>query len=425
MFVMGLMMGGACSVDIITANLLPITARHFTSDLTLIGAMVALNRICGFLVQPYVAWKSDGHVSPAGRRRPFLLAAWPATLVSVGLLGALPFLVPVEYQRTTAVIALLFGINLMMQVAVDVCYGTAMPMYGDTFPSRTLGRANAIRSVAANAVLVAMMSVGVPLADRHEFLPYLGAMLLVAIAWAITQFGIKETVPARLPPRGPYHPLRPLGELRNPRTRHAAVIASAALAALALTEMFHALFVTETLALSKTVLGWSATAGIVVSFLCPYPVGLVVDRYGPRSVLIAGFSILLVVEAAFVFWVHDVTSLCVTLVLFNVARVVVQIPIVPLMFHGAPAERRGSIFAGIQMTRAGLASAAMIFGSHFAALAGSYRICYGIAGVVGLVGLVAAYRLMPRRCGAAQEPPSGSPGAEPEANASLRQPRAD
>src|SRR3954462_5564501 len=86
MVLMGLMMAGAGTVDAITANMLPITAKHFTGNITLIGFMVALNRICGFLVQPYAAWKSDSHCSARGRRRPFLLVAWPATLLSVALL---------------------------------------------------------------------------------------------------------------------------------------------------------------------------------------------------------------------------------------------------------------------------------------------------------------------------------------------------
>src|SRR6186713_2731961 len=100
MVLMGLMMAGAGTVDAITANMLPITAKHFTGNIALIGAMVALNRICGFLVQPFAAWQSDNHRSAYGRRRPFLLGAWPGVLVCVGLLGALPFVVPSEWRSS-------------------------------------------------------------------------------------------------------------------------------------------------------------------------------------------------------------------------------------------------------------------------------------------------------------------------------------
>ncbi len=395
MLLLGLMMAGAAAVDTITANLLPITARLFTSDLTLIGAILAINRVCGFVVQPYAAWKSDRHWSAGGRRRPFLLVAWPVTMVCVGLLGSLTYIVPADLRNPAVIIVLLFGINLAMQASLDVCFGTGLPLYGDRFPSGTIGRANAIRSVFTSAALVGMMSVAIPLSEEWAFLPYLAAMILVAISWWIARFGIRETRPERLPPPGRYHPLLPLAELRDPHTRKVAAVASAALASSAVTEMFHALFVIETLGLSLAGLGWSTSAGIVVSFLCPYPVGLAIDRFGARSVLIAGFSLLVLVELGLAFWVDDLVSLTIALVVFRVARVLVQIPVVPLMFHNTTADRRGSIFAGLQMTRAALASGAVLVAGYVANLAGSYRICYILAGIACLVGLVCSLRLAP------------------------------
>lgn len=397
MLFMGLMMAGANTVDALTANLLPITARHFTDNIALIGVMVALNRICGFLVQPYAAWKSDRHCSAHGRRRPFLLAAWPATLVAVTLLGALPFIVPADYHRTAIVIGVLFCLNLAMQASLDLCYGSGDPLYGDTFTRGNLGRANGVRLIVAGLVGIAMTFVFVPLADRHEFWPYLGAMLFVAISWGVARFFVRETIPDRLPPPARYDPLRPLVELRNPQTRNVAIVASAVLVSLVLTEMLHALFVTETLGFSKTVLGYTTTAGFVVSLLLSYPVGWLTDRVGARTVLLIGFGFVAAVEAAFVFWVNDLASLTVCLIAFKVAWLIVDVPIVPLMFHNTPAERRGSIFAAVQMTRAGMASVATILVVFLAAAANSYRVCYFVAGVACLVGMFGAFRLAPAK----------------------------
>jgi Na+/melibiose symporter-like transporter len=393
MLFMGLMMAGAGTVDAITANLLPITAKHFTGNIALISFMVALNRICGFLVQPWAAFQSDRHRSAGGRRRPFLLVAWPATLVSVAVLGGLPFVVPAEYRHTTTVVALLFVANLAMQAFLDMCYGSGDPMYGDTFVSGDLGRATGVRVIISNVVTIGMTLVFVPLADRHEFYPYLGAMLFVAISWLVAGFLVKENIPAQLPPQEPYNPFKPLVELRNPQTRNVAIVASAVLVALALTEMLHALFVTETLGFSKTVLGQSVAAGFVVSLLCSYPLGHLVDRVGARKVLVVGFIAVAAVEALFVFWVHDLFSLYVGLILFKISWIVVHIPIVPLMYHNTPAERRGTIFAAIQTTRAGVTSLATILAGSLAGLVGSYRMCYLVAGVVCVVGLFGALRL--------------------------------
>lgn len=393
MFTLGLMMAGASTVDAITANMLPITAKHFTDNITLIGVMVALNRICGFLIQPYAAWKSDSHRSGGGRRRPFLLIAWPAVFVSVALLGALPFLVPVEYRQTIWVIGAVFVVNLVMQAALDFCYGNGDPMYGDTFASGDLGRANGIRMVVTTIVGVGMGFAFVPLADLHEFWPYAGAMFFVGISFLLVRFGVRENIPAQLPAPSRYSPLKPLAELRDPQTRNVALCASAVLVSLALTEMLHALFVTETLGFSKAVLGGTTTAALIVSFAMPYPVGWLVDRFGARPVLMVGFVLVAAVQAAFVFWVKDLASLMIGLIAFKAAWVVVHLPIVPLMFHNTPVARRGSIFAAVQMTRAGAASMAVIIAAFLADLAGSYRMCYLIAGLVCVVGFVGAYRL--------------------------------
>ncbi len=399
MVLMGLMMAGAGSVDAVTANMLPITAKHFTSNITLIGIIVAMNRICGFLVQPYAAWKSDSHRSRHGRRRPYLLGGWLAVFCSVAVLGALPFIVPLEYRHTLLVIAVLFIVNLVMQAALDVCYGTGDPMYGDTFTSGDLGRANGTRMVITATAGVGMTFVFVPLADQNEFWPYAGAMGFVAISYFVARWFLRENVPTDLPPPQRYHPLRPLAELRDPQTRNVAICGSAVLVALALTEMLHALFVTETLGFSKTVLGTTTTAALIVSFVMPYPVGWMVDRFGARPMLIAGFIMVAAVEAAFVFWVHDLQSLIIGLILFKASWVIVHLPIVPLMFHNAPPKRRGSIFAAVQMTRAGVTSAATILAGLLADVVNSYRMCYLVAGLVCLVGLFGALRLAPRRHG--------------------------
>jgi MFS family permease len=395
MLLMGAMMAGAGTVDTVTATMLPITAKHFTGNITLIAVMVALNRVCGFLVQPYAAWRSDSHGSPRGRRRPFLLGAWPAVFLSVGILGGMPFLLPSQQLGAGWALVIFFAANLVMQAGLDFCYGTGDPMYGDAFTSGELGRANAIRMIVGASVGVAMTFVFVPLADTHEFWPYAGAMLFVAVSYFVARFFIREKIPAHLPRRVRYHPLKPLAELRNPQTRNVAICASAVLVALALTEMLHALFVTETLGFSKTVLGYTTTAAFVISFAMPYPVGWLVDRVGARTVLVVGFALLAAVEAGFVFWVDDLASLYVGLILFKVSWVVVHLPIVPLMFHNTPLERRGSIFAAVQMTRAGVTSIATIVAGYFAGAVSSYRVCYLVAGIVCVIGLFAALKLAP------------------------------
>ncbi len=387
---LGAMMAGASTVDALSASLLPITARHFTDSVWLIGVMVAANRVCGFLVQPYAAWKSD---RLPGRRGALLRVAWPATLVSVGVLGALPMLVPAEYATTLAAVALLFLVNLALQVFLDICYGSGDPLYGDTFVAGEIGRANGVRMIASTLATFAMTCVFVPLADRHEFYPYLGAMVFVAVSWVVAKRYLRERAPAALPPRERYAPWRPLAELRDPQTRNVAIVASAVLVSHALTEMLHALFVTETLGLSMTALGWTMTGSLVLGLACAYPIGMLIDRCGARAVLAVGFVLLALVELAFVFWVKDIVTLTACLVGFKIAWVSVHLPVLPLLFHNTPPARRGSIFAAVQMTRAGVTSVATILTGFLATMVSSYRVCYFVAALVGVVGVIWAMRL--------------------------------
>jgi hypothetical protein len=65
MAALGFMVAGYYSVEFITNNVIPLTARHFTDSPFFIAAVVALNRLFGFIVQPYVSWKSDAFRAPA------------------------------------------------------------------------------------------------------------------------------------------------------------------------------------------------------------------------------------------------------------------------------------------------------------------------------------------------------------------------
>ncbi|HEY1109920.1 MAG TPA: MFS transporter, partial [Opitutaceae bacterium] len=163
-------------------------------------------------------------------------------------------------------------------------------------------------------------------------------------------------------------------------------------------EMLHSLFVTETLGLSLADLGKITTAALAVSFVMAYPVGLLIDRVGPRAVMIVGFAAVGVMQMAFVFWVNNLTTLTLALVAFKVAWVFVYLPMMPLIFRNTPLERRGSIFAAVQTTRAGAATLATMLAGGLVQITESYRMCYFLAAVACLVGLVSAIRLTaPRR----------------------------
>ena len=103
MTAMGMMSAGWMSVDWITNYRIPTTLRHFTENSFLISCIIDLNRLFGFVVQPYIAWKSDRVRTRFGRRRPFLMVGLPCTLFFLILLGIFPFLVQSDCWQPKAV----------------------------------------------------------------------------------------------------------------------------------------------------------------------------------------------------------------------------------------------------------------------------------------------------------------------------------
>lgn len=388
-----LMVGGGITVDAVTSNMLPITARHFTDNVAFIAVLVAMNRICGTFVQPCAAKLSDRHRGVAGRRRPFFLVAWPATLVSVGLLGALPFLLPAGMHHTTLALVLLFVVNLAMQAALDVGFGCGEPLYGDMFRARELGMASGVRALVFSLIAATMAYVAFPLADRHEFAPYAMSMLFLLISSGIAFVYLREGTPASPLPHKQPGRWRPLAELKDRRLAWVAVVASCTLTADALGTMLHALFVVETLGLTKTDLGYVAAVGIGMRFLFSYPAGMMADRIGPRAVLLFGFLTFGAAAIGLALFVDGLAGLYVGSALLAIGSTCANVPLTPILFSDSPPERRGSIFAAVQFTRGVVVSVATIVMGFVANLAASFRVCYLGAACFCVLGIFAAVEI--------------------------------
>ncbi|MBP8256005.1 MAG: MFS transporter [Opitutaceae bacterium] len=388
-----LMVGGGITVDAITNNMLPITVRHFTDNVAYIAVLAAMNRVCGTFIQPYAARVSDRPRGKLGRRRPFFLFAWPAVLLSVGLLGAMPFVLPAEMHRTTTALVLLFVVNLVMQATLDVGLGCGEPLYGDMFSVHELGIASGVRSLVFSVIAATMAYVAFPLADRHEFAPYAISMVFLLISTLIALVYLRESVPAVALRRERSEHWRTLFNLRDRRLAWVAVVASCTLTADALSAMLHALFVVETLGLTKADLGYAAALGVGMRFVFSYPAGMLVDRFGVRMVLIFGFLLFGSAAVGLAFFVHGLPGLYLGSALLAIGSTCTNVPIIPILFCDAPPERRGSDFAAVQFTRGVVVSVATIVMGCIADFASSFRVCYVGAACFCILGVVAAFEV--------------------------------
>lgn len=351
MAAMGAMVAGFYSVEFITNNMIPITARHFTDNAFTISLIVALNRLFGFLVQPYVSWKSDHIQTRFGRRRPFLMIGLPATFVCVLAVGAMPFLFEGESRHALPVLILFFTLNVALQAFVDMNWGSHEPLYADTFKHKVLGRAVALRSWGINIVTLFMTLYALKLADRNQFLPYLWASIFVLMSLVIVVFIIRER-PAPAPIKARYNPLSHLRLLfTNADYAKIAIIGGVQIMENAAYMLFLSLFAKRTLGLTLTQYGYALSLGPIVAFLISLPAGWLVDRFGPKPVLCLGFAVFGINSALMAFWVHDFSSFVVLQIIYAAASATVSLPLTSMVFQYASPDERGRIYGLYQFTR--------------------------------------------------------------------------
>lgn len=349
---MGTMVAGFVSVEAITNNMVPITARHFTDSPLFIAFLVALNRLFGFLVQPYVAWKSDRIHTRWGRRRPFLILGLPGTCLALLLLGVMPFLFEGDSRHALPTLILLLVANVGLQFFQDVNWGSQEPLYADTFRHQVLGRAVAIRSYTIQFVYFFMNYFAMKWADTHEFIPYACAagLVLMSFAMVVTVIKEREFPPPQRVER--YNPLAHLGLLfRNADYFKVSLIGAFGLMLPAAFYLFHPLFVTRTLGLTKSQLGEALAVVPIVALAVSFPCGYLIDRYGPKWITAIGFFSVALVAWAVAYWVHDYTGLMIAMIGYGAAHVLVSLPMTPMVFQYASAQERGTVFGLIQFVR--------------------------------------------------------------------------
>lgn len=352
MAALGVMVSGYYSVEFITNNVIPLTTRHFTDSPFFIATVVALNRMFGFIVQPYISWKSDRVRTRFGRRRFFLLIGIPGTLVSLLVVGAFPHFVPPEHQHSAMVLGLFFVANIALQAFVDMNWGSHEPLYADTFKHRVLGRAVAFRSWAINLVTLFMSGFALKLADRHEYLVYLCSAGLLLVSLAVVVFIVREGEQPVAPRDEIYNPLSHFGLIfRNRDYAKISAIGALGIMGNAAFMLYLSLLATRTLGLSRADFGLTLFIGPIVAFLISFPAGYLVDRLGAKPVMATGYVMFAANSAAMAYWVHDFGSLMLLLSIYAAALNLVQLPLTSMIFqYAAPAER-GKVYGLFQFTR--------------------------------------------------------------------------
>jgi len=400
MLAMALMGAGLSSVDFLNGNMLPITLKHFLKDPFYLSCLLAVNHLGSFLVQPYVAWRSDRTFTRFGRRRPFLLIGMPITAIAVLMMGLLPALFPGEARQAIFALAIVVLVNVLFQVFLDVYWGIEYPLYADSFEQQRLGRAVSFRVAGKELTSIFMYAMVIGLADRNECFPYLVSVAMVMGSLFIVVFIIQENMEKRPVSEERYRPVENIATLAaNADYRKVALAATAGMMMLASRDLFISLFATETLGMSKEQFGTAMKWGPLMALVMVLPGGFAVDwigaRYGVKYIMAFGFLLSTLCMAFTLFFVSGPLTLRIANIFWYVSLACHSLSIIPMIFQFVPAAERGRVFGLIQFTRASAGFITALLVGQLVKQFADYRASFALSMVIALLGMIAA--LMTRR----------------------------
>ncbi len=352
MICIALTFAGYNAVEAISSQMVQLTSRTFTANAVWISVIISLNAVFGFVAQPYVAWKSDHTLTRFGRRRPYLFLGYGVTLLSILSLASLPYLIQGDARSSWWALCILIVINVSMQMFQDVTGGAMEPFMGDTFKQHQLGRAVMWRNYATVLVNVSIGVWAMRYSKTHPWIPYTVccAWLVQSLLWVT--FVIRERPMEVTAPRAPYNPIKHLGLLRNGDYLRVATISSLGLVLPAVFTMFNVLFVTSQLSLTAAEFANTNIIGPVAMLLCAWPVGFIVDRFGPKYSMSFGFVLLTICSFGMAAWAHDFRSVFICMTLSGASGVFIWGSMSSMVFQYAAQKERGTVFGLVQFVRA-------------------------------------------------------------------------
>lgn len=359
---LALTLAGYNAVEQVTAQMIPITCRKFTDSAFMLSVIIALNAVFGFVAQPYIAWRSDHLHTRIGRRRPFMLLGFCASFIAVGAICALPYLITGDARFSILALAILMFFNIMLQCFQDVVGGAMEPLLGDTFSQEELGRVVAWRNYA---YFLSTFSIGygaMKISDEHEWAPYAACLAWLALSILLITFFVRERPSQASSPAGRYNPLAHLSLLISSADYlRVAVISTLGLVLPAIFNMFNSLFVTQQLGMTRSQLADTNIAHIFVTLFLAFPIGYMVDRFGPKWMMALGFLTLSIASTGMAYFVHSFPALFAMMTLNYVTALLIWGPMTSMVFQYASPEERGTVFGLVQFTRAFMRFLATLF----------------------------------------------------------------
>ena len=418
--------GGIMISEAIYTGLLALTLSRFTSDVAVIGWILAMKPMLSLVVQPAAGIITDRLWTPIGRRAVFLILFAPA-------LGACLYVLP-DLTSFPQVVA----VTILFQFFQDVVLGTDHPLLADLIPApqRTFVMGLLMTSGQIVTYLFLWIGLGFWMGKGGGDAGWLaGALAGTRWEWILQPHGeaflykfcaVAQTIivcvasfflgeKPGVPQARPKLTLRRYfaDYLGDPMLRRFALLGFTQYCFQNLVVGFVALFAVKTLQLSAAEFGgiWRWQALIAVS---AFALGALIERLPKQWVLAGGFG-LSTVACALGYFAHDGTALLTVAFVFGVGQLIGNLTLKPFFTEFVPRDIIGQIsgafntsFALARMLALGVGGMLVKF---FAQDANDYRSMWLMAVVMGIATAAVCLTIPDRRHAARRQQVRASQGS--------------
>ena len=359
---------------------LPVLAEAFSDSSIVIGLLIGGEGLIALWLPLVVGSWSDRLRTPLGSRLPFILAATPALVVALALLGF------VDSIAAAAVVVAVFFVGYF------VAYEPYRALYPDLVDAEIAGRAQSSQAIFRGLGTFLALVGGGLLISISDPLPFLAAALIVGLsmgAFCIAGVRHRRRERAAVQEEAVGEVVRRVADLvRGNRKLQAFMVANAlwelALAAL---KTFVILYVTKTLGLSLA--GSSLAVGVAATFVLVGALvsGAIGDSIGRARVMRAALVVYgLGLMIPFVSTVTWVVALAAPLVAFG-GGVTMSLPyalLMPMMPRGA----HGAVTGLYSLSRGvGISLGPLLAGVAIQAAGEDYRWMWLVCGAAILISI--------------------------------------
>ena len=361
-------------------NVVPLSLRHFTGDAGLIGLILAIHPVFGFLVQPIIGILGDRIWTRVGRRATFLIVGAPLAAVCLVLMAHAP-----GFRSY-------LGLLVLFQFFFAVLWGADHPLLAELVPTiqRPLVRSGMLTCGQISSFFFVTYGVGRAMDRWGQSSVYwivaAGQILLVLVAAFF--LGESRVMPTLRPKLTPARYVRDLWG--DPVLCRFAILGFTYAAFVASVTGFMALFAVRTLRLSQSDFGSAWGSQCLVAILCAVPIGLLVMRRPKQWALVAGFACsllacLIALRADAGRWIYPIA------LLFGAGMVTIDVTLPSFFSEYLPRDIVGQLMGAYNICYASGRIVALIgTGWVVAAAHDNYRVIWLVAIGFGVVGAIVA-----------------------------------